>query len=62
MLHILCWFQKQLEQGILKTFKPISLAGRLYTLLAKILANRLKKVGIKYFCESETIFTCRPHQ
>ena len=36
---------KKGEAEDMKDFKPISLLGSLYKLLAKVLANRLKRVG-----------------
>ena len=40
----------------LKDFKPISLVGSLYKLLANVLANRLKKVLRKVITESQNAF------
>ena len=40
----------------LKDFKPISLVGSLYKLLANVLANRLKKVLRKMITESQNAF------
>ncbi|KAL6322576.1 hypothetical protein AAG906_009887 [Vitis piasezkii] len=40
----------------LKDFKPISLVGSLYKLLAKVLANRIKKVMGKVISESQNAF------
>ena len=37
----------------LKDFRPISLVGSLYKLLAKVLANRLKKVMVKIVSKSQ---------
>ena len=40
----------------LKDFRPISLVGSLYKLLAKVLANRLKKVMGKIVSKSQNAF------
>ena len=40
----------------LKDFRPISLVGSLYKLLAKVLANRIKKVTGKVILESQNAF------
>ena len=40
----------------LKDFRPISLVGSLYKLLANVLANRLKKVLCKVITESQNAF------
>ena len=40
----------------LKDFRPISLVGSLYKLLAKVLANRLKKVVGKVVFEVQNTF------
>ena len=40
----------------LKDFKPISLVGSLYKLLAKVLANRIKKVMGKVISEPQNAF------
>ena len=40
----------------LKDFRPISLVGSLYKLLANVLANRLKKVLRKVITESQNAF------
>ena len=40
----------------LKDFRPISLVGSLYKLLANVLANRLKKVLRKMITESQNAF------
>ena len=40
----------------LKDFRPISLVGSLYKLLAKVLANRIKKVMRKVILESQNAF------
>ena len=40
----------------LKDFRPISLMGSLYKLLANVLANRLKKVLRKVITESQNAF------
>ena len=40
----------------LKDFRLISLVGSLYKLLAKVLANRLKKVMVKVILESQNAF------
>ena len=39
-----------------KDFKPISLVGSMYKLLAKVLANRLKRVMGKLINKAEHIF------
>ena len=40
----------------LKDFRPISLVGSLYKLLAKVLANKLKKVVGKVVSEAQNAF------
>ena len=40
----------------LKDFRPISLVGSLYKLLAKVLANRIKKVMGKVISEPQNVF------
>ena len=40
----------------LKDFRPISLVGSLYKLLANVLANRIKKVMRKVILESQNAF------
>ena len=40
----------------MKDFRPISLVGSLYKLLAKVLANRIKKVMGKVISESQNAF------
>ena len=40
----------------LKDFRPISLVGRLYKLLAKVLTNRIKKVMGKVLSEPQKAF------
>ena len=40
----------------LRDFRPISLVGDLYKLLAKVLANRLKKVVIKVVSSAQNAF------
>ena len=40
----------------LKDFRPISLVGSLYKLLAKVLANRIEKVMGKVILESQNAF------
>ena len=40
----------------LRDYKPINLAGRLYKLLAKVLANRLKQVVGKVVSSSQNAF------
>ena len=40
----------------MKDFKPISLVGSLYKLLAKMLANRIKKVMGKVILEPQNAF------
>ena len=40
----------------LKDFRPISLVGSLYKLLAKVLANRIKKMMGKVISESQNAF------
>ena len=40
----------------LKDSRPISLVGSLYKLLAKVLANRIKKVMRKVISESQNAF------
>ena len=40
----------------LKDFKPISLVGSLYKLLAKVLANRFKNVMGKVISEPQNVF------
>ena len=37
----------------LKDFRPISLLGSLYKILAKVLANRLKKVVVKVVSDAQ---------
>ena len=40
----------------LKDFRPISLVGSLYKLLAKVLANKIKKIMGKVISESQNAF------
>ena len=40
----------------LRDFRPISLVGDLYKLLAKVLANRLKKMVIKVVSSAQNAF------
>ena len=40
----------------IKDFKPISIVGRLYKILAKVLVNRLKRVVGKVVLEAENAF------
>ena len=40
----------------LEDFRPISVVGSLYKLLAKVLANKLKKVMGKVISESQNVF------
>jgi hypothetical protein len=40
----------------LKDFRPISLVGAIYKIIAKVLANRLKKVMEKVFSKSQSAF------
>ncbi|GAU38427.1 hypothetical protein TSUD_396070 [Trifolium subterraneum] len=42
----------------LNDFRPISLVGSLYTILAKVLANRLRLVMGSVILESRTVFVC----
>ena len=43
----------------LKDFRPISIVGSLYKLLAKVLANRLKEVVGKVISSSQNAFVQR---
>ena len=47
---------KKGEAEDLKDFRPISLVGSLYKLLANVLANRIKKVMGKVISESQNAF------
>ena len=47
---------KKGEAEDMKDFKPISLLGSLYKLLAKVLANRLKRVGGTVASDAQNAF------
>ena len=52
----LVFIPKKRRAGDMKDFRPISLLGSLYKLLAKVLANRLKRVMGKVVSNSQNAF------
>lgn len=57
MFMVLLKKEKKMDVNGLKDFRPISLVGGLYKLLAKMLANRLKGVVRKLVSEFQNV--CR---